>query len=71
MVNRKNVQTARKDWIWRVKNAVREGWSFSENTPIAPLFLSPDGGMNVCAALCVMTDVIPCCFPAEDGLNVH
>lgn len=24
-----------------------------------------------CAYECVMTDVVPCCFPAEDGLKVH
>ncbi len=42
-----------------------------ENTPVALLFLSPCVHMNVRVTVCVMTDVVPCCFPAEDGLKVH
>lgn len=42
-----------------------------ENTPVALLFLSPHVRMHVCVTLCVMTDVVPCCFPAEDGLKVR
>lgn len=36
----------------KVKNAESEGWYCSENTPIAPLVLSPDGGMNACCSMC-------------------
>lgn len=42
-----------------------------ENTPVALLFLSPCVFTNVCVTVCVMTDVVPCCFPAEDRLKVH
>lgn len=53
-----------------VRTVLRGGWTSltaAENTPVAELFLPP----RVRTSVCVMTDVVPRCCPAEDGLKVH
>lgn len=46
-----------------------EGLGLKENTLVA--LLSPKVRMHVCVTGPVMTDAVPRCFPAEDGLKVH
>lgn len=46
-----------------------EGLRLKENTLAA--LLSPEVCMHVRVTGTVMTDAVPRCFPAEDGLKVH
>lgn len=38
-----------------------------QQAPVVPLLLPP----GVSVSRCVVTDVLPRCFPAEDELRVH
>lgn len=43
----------------------------NENTLVALLLLPPEVCVHVRVTRPVMTDVVPRCFAAEDGLKVH
>lgn len=49
--------------FFSVRNVAKEGWTS----------LTCDYKHTCCLVLsvCVMTDVLSCCFPAEDWLKVH
>lgn len=56
----------------RAQHGVQRGWAFSEIHTCCPaLSASPRAHECVRVSRCVVTDVVPRCFPAEDGLKVH
>lgn len=48
-----------------------EGWTSDEKHTCYPALSVSHVCMSVCVTLRVMTDVVPRCFPAADGLKVH